>query len=65
MNINDFANCNSSNDIEQLKTATGAMAELLKLFYDSCLAAGFDYDEALTLVVEYMKAVFVQNNPNF
>lgn len=62
MNIDDFINNKSSSDIEQLKIATGAMAELLKLFYDSCLAAGFDYDEALTITVEFMKATFTNNS---
>ena len=49
MNIEDFINGNSSTEIDKLTTALGAAAEML-----------FIYDEALTLTVEYMKAVFVE-----
>lgn len=60
MNIEDFINGNSSTEIDKLTTAFGAAAEMLFIFFNSLEKAGFDYDEALTLTVEYMKAVFVK-----
>lgn len=60
MNIEDFINGNSSTEINKLTTALGAAAEMLFIFFNSLKEAGFDYDEALTLTVEYMKAVFVK-----
>lgn len=59
MNIEDFINSNSSTEIDKLTTALGAAAEVLFIFFNSLQETGFDYDEALTLTVEYMKAVFV------
>lgn len=60
MNIEDFINGNSSTEIDKLTTALGAAAETLFIFFNSLQETGFDYDEALTLTVEYMKAVFVK-----
>lgn len=60
MNIEDFINGDSSAEIDKLTTALGAAAEMLFIFFSSLEKAGFDYDEALTLTVEYMKAVFVK-----
>lgn len=60
MNIEDFINGNSSTEIDKLTTALGAAAEMLFIFFNSLEKTGFDYDEALTLTVEYMKAVFVK-----
>ena len=60
MNIEDFINGNLSTEIDKLTTALGAAAELLFIFFNSLEKAGFDYDEALTLTVEYMKVVFVK-----
>lgn len=60
MNIEDFINSNSSTEINKLTTALGAAAEVLFIFFNSLQETGFDYDEALTLTVEYMKAVFVK-----
>lgn len=60
MNIEDFINGNSSTEIDKLTTALGAAAEVFFIFFSSLEKAGFDYDEALTLTVEYMKAVFVK-----
>lgn len=60
MNIEDFINGNSSTEIDKLTTALGAAAEMLFIFFNSLKEAGFDYDEALTLTVEYMKAVLVK-----
>ena len=60
MNIEDFINSNSSTEIDKLTTALGAAAEMLFIFCNSLQEAGFDYEESLTLTVEYMKAVFVK-----
>ena len=60
MNIEDFINGNSSTEIDKLTTALGAAAEILFIFFNSLEKAGFDYDEALTLTVEYMREVFVK-----
>lgn len=60
MNIEDFINGNSSTEIDKLTTALGAAAEMLFIFFNSLKEAGFDYDEALTLTVEYMREVFVK-----
>ena len=60
MNIEDFINGNSSTEIDKLTTALGAAAEMLFIFFSSLKEAGFDYDEALTLTVEYMREVFVE-----
>ena len=60
MNIEDFINGNSSTEIDKLTTAFGAAAEMLFIFFNSLQETGFDYDEALTLTVKYMKAVLVK-----
>ena len=62
MNIEDFINGNSSTEIDKLTTALGAAAEMLFIFFNSLEKAGFDYDEALTLMVEYMKTMFTNQN---
>ena len=45
-------------DISELINATGAMAELMKVFYDELIKQGFSKIEAIQLTSDYMKAVF-------
>ena len=46
------------NEIEKMKIGAGAMAELLRMFYDSLIQQGFTPDQSIQLTSDYMKAVF-------
>lgn len=46
------------NEVEKMKIGAGAMAELLKMFYDSLIQNNFTPDQAILLTSDYMKAVF-------
>ena len=46
------------NEVEKMKSGVGAMAELLKMFYDSLIQNNFTPDQAILLTSDYMKAVF-------
>lgn len=67
MDINDFfkafePDSNPTSEVDKIKLALGAEAELLFIFFTSLQEAGFDYDEALTITVEFMKATFTNNS---
>ena len=53
MNEND-----NKNKVEELKVSVGAMAELLRMFYDALIQNQFAPAQALELTSDYMKAVF-------
>ena len=46
------------NEVEKMKIGVGAMAELLKMFYDSLIQQNFTPEQAIQLTSGYMKAVF-------
>ena len=46
------------NEVEKMKIGVGAMAELLKMLYDSLIRNNFTPDQAILLTSDYMKAVF-------
>ena len=46
------------NEVEKMKIGVGAMAELLRTFYDSLIQNNFTPDQAILLTSDYMKAVF-------
>lgn len=46
------------NGIEKMKIGAGAMAELLRMFYDSLIQQNFTPEQAMRLTSDYMKAVF-------
>ena len=46
------------NEVEKMKIGVGAMAELLRMFYDSLIQQGFTPDQSIQLTSDYMKAVF-------
>ena len=46
------------NDIENMKLGAGAMAEMVRIFYDSLIQQNFTPDQAIQLTSDYMKAVF-------
>lgn len=46
------------NDIENMKLAAGALAETVRMFYDSLIQNNFTPDQAILLTSDYMKAVF-------
>lgn len=48
----------NKNKVEELKISAGAMAELLRIFYDSLIQNNFTPDQAILLTSDYMKAVF-------
>lgn len=67
LDINDFfkafgPDSNPTSEVDKINLALGAEAELLYIFFTSLQEAGFDYDEALTITVEYMKATFINQN---
>ena len=46
------------NDIEDMKLAVGALAETVRMFYDSLIQQNFTPEQAIQLTSDYMKAVF-------
>lgn len=46
------------NDIENMKLAAGALAETVKMFYDSLIQQKFNESQALKLTGDYIRAVF-------
>ena len=46
------------NEVEKMKIGVSAMAELLRMFYDSLIQNNFTPDQAILLTSDYMKAVF-------
>ena len=46
------------NEVEKMKIGVGAMAELLRIFYESLIQNKFTPLQALALTSDYMKAVF-------
>ena len=46
------------NEVEKMKISAGAMAELLRMFYDSLIQQNFTPEQAIQLTSNYMKAVF-------
>ena len=46
------------NEVEKMKIGAGAMAELLRMFYDSLIKQNFTPEQAIQLTSDYMKAVF-------
>ena len=49
----------SSNDkIEGLISSVGSVAEMCKIFYDSCISQGFTNPQAIALTSQIPRAVF-------
>lgn len=49
----------SSNDkIEGLISSVGSVAEMCKIFYDSCISQGFTNSQAIALTSQIPRAVF-------
>ena len=49
----------SSNDkIEGLISSVGSVAEMCKIFYDSCISQGFTSSQAIALTSQIPRAVF-------
>lgn len=46
------------NDIENMKLAAGALAETVRMFYDSLIQQNFTPEQAMRLTSDYLKAVF-------
>lgn len=46
------------NKIEKMITAVGSIAEMCKVFYDSCVAQGFTSAQAITLTSQIPRAIF-------
>ena len=46
------------NDIESMKLAAGALAETVRMFYDSLIQQNFTPEQAMRLTSDYLKAVF-------
>ena len=62
----------SSNDkIEGLISSVGSVAEMCKIFYDSCISQGFTNSQAIVLTSQIPRAVFtpvrqeMSNEDNF
>lgn len=62
----------SSNDkIEGLISSVGSVAEMCKIFYDSCISQGFTNSQAIALTSQIPRAVFtpvrqeMSNEDNF
>lgn len=67
MNMMDFfkafePDSNPTSEVDKISLALGAEAEFLYIFFTSLQEAGFDYDEALTITVEFMKATFTNKS---
>ena len=58
MGIYKMKELEDKNKVEELKIGAGAMAELLRMFYDSLIQQKFNEDQALKLTGDYVKAVF-------
>lgn len=53
----------SSNDkIEGLISSVGSIAEMCKIFYDSCIAQGFTNSQAIALTSQIPRAVFTSRS---
>lgn len=48
--------------IKELISAVGSVAEMCKVFYDSCRAQGFTDAQAITLTCQIPRAVFSVNS---
>ena len=48
-------------ELQELYDSTHAMAEMLKLNYDSFVQAGFTRRQAMTLTVEVLKTMYVED----
>lgn len=44
--------------IKELITSVGSVAEVCKVFYDSCIAQGFTNSQAIALTSQIPRAVF-------
>ena len=62
----------SSNDkIEGLISSVGSVAEMCRIFYDSCISQGFTNSQAIALTSQIPRAVFtpvrqeMSNEDNF
>ena len=53
----------SSNDkIEGLISSVGSIAEMCKIFYDSCIAQGFTNSQAIALTSQIPRAVYTSRS---
>lgn len=53
----------SSNDkIEGLISSVGSVAEMCKIFYDSCILQGFTNSQAIALTSQIPRAVFTSRS---
>ena len=50
-----------SDELNELFESTHAMAEMLKLNYDSFVQAGFSRRQAMTLTIEVLKTMYVED----
>ena len=62
---------NSNDKIEGLISSVGSVAEMCKIFYDSCISQGFTNSQAIALTSQIPRAVFtpvrqeMSNEDNF
>lgn len=53
---------NPDDKIKEMITAVGSVAEMCKVFYDSCIAQGFTNAQAIALTSQIPRAVFSVNS---
>ena len=53
---------NSNDKIEGLISSVGSIAEVCKIFYDSCIAQGFTDSQAITLTSQIPRSLFSPNS---
>lgn len=54
---------NSNDKIERLISSVGSIAEMCKIFYDSCILQGFTNSQAITLTAQIPRSVFTPTRP--
>ena len=54
---------NSNDKIEGLILSVGSIAEMCKIFYDSCISQGFTDSQAIALTAQIPRSVFTPTRP--
>lgn len=54
----------TEHEVEKLRVAIGAMAELLRDYYQRLLMVGFSEEQAMTLVLGFQNTMFIPRGSN-
>lgn len=54
---------NSDDKIKGLIASVGSVAEICKIFYDSCISQGFTNSQAIALTAQIPRSMFAPTRP--